>query len=151
MKIVVFFILNLLAGFTWAENYSVGLFLGTPIAVTGQYKLDETHSVDAGFGWAVATYPGNKLYADYLWMLPQQLAAGDADLDIYVGFGGSITAIQAGDDKGLVAIAPRAPLGIKYILADSPTEIFGEIAPMLNISPATNLAFDIGLGIRYLF
>ncbi len=151
MRIFVFIIFNLLAGFAWAENYSVGLILGTPLAVTGQYKLDETHAVDAGFGWAVATYPGNKIYADYLWLLPQQLAAGDADLDIYVGVGGSITAIQSGDDKGRVAIAPRAPLGIKYILAESPTEIFGEIAPMLNISPDSNLAFDIGLGIRYLF
>ena len=144
MRIFVFIIFNLLAGFAWAENYSVGLILGTPLAVTGQYKLDETHAVDAGFGWAVATYPGNKIYADYLWLLPQHL-------DIYVGVGGSITAIQSGDDKGRVAIAPRAPLGIKYILAESPTEIFGEIAPMLNISPDSNLAFDIGLGIRYLF
>jgi hypothetical protein len=48
-------------------------------------------------------------------------------------------------------IGPRAPVGLSYNFRKVPIEVFGEIALVLDLIPATGADLDLALGGRYYF
>ena len=53
------------------------------------------------------------------------------------------------DDDTKVGI--RIPLGVDYIFAESPFDVFVEIAPILNLVPETEFDWSGGVGARFWF
>ena len=43
----------------------------------------------------------------------------------------------------------RIPLGLSYLISNSPLELFGELAPVLDLTPDTTFRVNGGLGLRY--
>jgi len=48
-------------------------------------------------------------------------------------------------------VGVRIPVGINYIFAKAPLDIFLEIVPMLELVPRTEFNLNGGIGIRYFF
>jgi len=53
------------------------------------------------------------------------------------------------DDKAAFGI--RVPLGIGYLFAEAPFDLFAEIAPILDLTPDTDLEINAAVGVRFYF
>lgn len=42
----------------------------------------------------------------------------------------------------------RIPVGVSYEFPSAPFDVFGEIAPIVDLAPETELAFNAGVGVR---
>jgi hypothetical protein len=71
-------------------------------------------------------------------------------LPLYVGVGGRLKIKNnKGNDDNRFGI--RVPLGIVYMLESAPVDVFLEIAPILDLTPKTDVSVNGGLGFRYFF
>jgi hypothetical protein len=66
-------------------------------------------------------------------------------LPLYFGIG---FRIRIGDED---RIGIRIPVGICYLFEQSPLDIFLELGPVLDLTPATKLRVTSSVGIRYFF
>ena len=64
---------------------------------------------------------------------------------IYVGIGGRVV-LADNPSFGI-----RIPVGIDYLFADAPIDIFLELVPIMDLSPKTDFGIGGGIGIRYWF
>jgi hypothetical protein len=83
---------------------------------------------------------------DYLYHM---VAAGDLRIPgwkFYLGIGGSLKLEEDDSRLGL-----RVPFGVNYLFKSSPFDFFAEIAPILDLAPATEIRMNFGVGIRYFF
>jgi len=69
-------------------------------------------------------------------------------LPFYFGVGGRIK-IEEGKKEDKIGV--RIPVGLDYLFADTPLDIFVEVVPVLDLVPDTDLDFNAAVGIRYLF
>jgi hypothetical protein len=53
------------------------------------------------------------------------------------------------EDENAVALGVRGSVGINAMPFSAPVEIFGELAPIIGITPTTGLGWDAAIGIRY--
>ena len=79
------------------------------------------------------------------------LGSGLAEADVgrmlfYAGIGGRVKAEE--DDS---RIGVRVPLGLDYVFAGPPLDVFFEVAPVLDVAPGTDFRVNGGIGIRYYF
>ncbi|HLF34405.1 MAG TPA: hypothetical protein VI583_09215, partial [Cyclobacteriaceae bacterium] len=83
------------------------------------------------------------IHVDYLAHFMNALEVNQGQLPLYLGIGGSLW--TAADTH----FGVRIPFGINYIFGDVPLDIFAEIAPGMQLIPATDLLLEGGIGIRY--
>ena len=134
-----------------ADEVGIGAVLGSPTGVSAHLRLDEGHLLAGALAYNLSKYPGLHLSVDYLWDNVYEFNIKSAKWDVYYGLGGRIIAIQSGDDKNKTAFGVRAPLGTSHTIRDPNIMVFGEIAPVLNLAPSTDVGFDLGIGFRILF
>ena len=85
------------------------------------------------------------LQADYAFHEFNLIKVSKGKLPVYFGIGGRVF---LSDD---VTIGVRVPLGINYMFANAPVDIFLEVVPILNLVPSTNFEVNGGIGFRYFF
>ena len=134
-----------------ADDVGVGAILGSPTGVSGHIRMDDRHLLAGALAYNFSKYPGLHISVDYLWDNSYEFSIKSWQWDVYYGLGGRVIAVQSGDDKNKTALGVRAPLGTSHTLRDPHIMIFGEIAPVLNFIPNTDLGFDLGVGFRILF
>ena len=127
------------------KNFGVGIILGEPTGMSAKYWVSKGNAVDAGVAWAFTRKGFFHLHADYLWHFPDVIESTERFV-LYVGVGGRL---GFGDDKTRVGV--RIPGGIAFWPKGAPIDVFLEIAPILDLIPATKLSGNGGLGIRYFF
>ncbi|MBX3017046.1 MAG: hypothetical protein KF767_04085 [Bdellovibrionaceae bacterium] len=137
-----------------AGPIGVGLILGTPVGVTGNYKLDEGHSIDLALAWRF--YPGTETYlhSTYLWRFPDYYRVEEFPMLFYAGVGGrlySTTRETNKPDTGRTYLGVRTSVGTSYTLPKAPVEFFGELALTLDLTPSTAASIGAGLGGRFYF
>ncbi len=139
------------------QDFGVGIILGEPTGLTIKRWVSGTHAVDAGLAWSFTENASFHLHADYL-VHSFDLVDGDdvhGWLPWYFGLGARIKLQEENDGKGrndeddLVGI--RVPLGVAYMFADSPIDIFAEIVPILDLVPATDFDLNAAIGARFYF
>ena len=71
-------------------------------------------------------------------------------MPVYCGIGGRV-GFYDGDGKhdDRTRAGVRVPLGVTYILADAPLDVFVEVVPMLDVAPRTALRWDAAAGVRF--
>jgi hypothetical protein len=45
----------------------------------------------------------------------------------------------------------RVPVGVSYLFAHEPIDLFLEVVPIMDVTPATDLSVNASLGARYYF
>ena len=77
-----------------------------------------------------------------------------SQLPLYYGLGGRVKLKDNSNNKNkdndtLVGI--RLPVGVSYLFKDAPVDLFGEIAPILDVVPETDFGWGAALGARFYF
>ncbi len=143
---LVFSVVGCLWQFSSAQNgaFELGVIVGEPTGVSVKLWASELSAFDLAAAWSFVD-PRFHVHADYLIHTRRLISVERGRLPLYTGFGG---VIEAGEDLGL---AVRVPLGITYLFETIPLSLFFEVAPQLELAPATDFDVDGGLGARFVF
>lgn len=166
MKKIVLLLLLLLISAAGAEarvaepqyRYGIGVILGEPTGFTGKYWLNNKEAYDLSVSFRFSSYlylSGAYLYHNYD-VFRKMEDPGSAALY----YGGGFRFIADSDhhfrkhyeeDTYDALFGLRGTVGVSYIIPNQPFEVFIELSPIMNITPATDLDFSAGVGARFLW
>jgi hypothetical protein len=144
---VAFIALATFAGTLGAQT-SIGVIAGEPTGLSVRQVLGTAASLDLAVAWSLVprgeSGAGGSLYlhVDYQQYF-EQIDVEAVQLLFFVGVGPKIYL----SDQPVVGA--RVPIGLFYNFPDLPLEAFLEIAPGLNLIPATELDVMGAIGLRY--
>jgi len=122
-------------------NTELGIILGEPTGISLKLWQSNRSAFDAALAWSFGRNESIHVHANYLIHEPLQVDRGT--LMLYYGIGART--ILADDPK----LGARIPVGLQYIIPSSRLSLFFEVAPILDLIPATNFGVNGGLGVRY--
>lgn len=129
------------------KDLGIGFMVGEPTGLTAKSWTGDRNAIDIGVAWSFGRYEAITLQADYLWHNYNIFSEVDqGTLPLYYGIGGRLV---FGDNNSY--IGARVPVGINYLFEDAPVGLFLEVAPILNLAPATDFDIDGTLGARFYF
>lgn len=129
-----------------ANQKGLGVSIGNPIGVNGKYWLDDTKAVDAGAGFSFGKHTDFSLHSDFLLHSKGALFINDVNpLDLYYGLGGRM---EFADD---IELGIRVPVGLAFVTEGGQSDIFAEIAPIIDLVSKTGLELHFLFGARYYF
>ena len=128
------------------SGFGVGVIIGEPTGVCGKYWLDDLTAIDAGVAWAFKDEGAVHVHVDYLFHKFEVFTVDKGKLPLYYGIGGRV---KFDEDDSLFGV--RIPVGMNYLFANDPLDLFLEIVPILNLAPETDLSFNGAIGIRFFF
>jgi hypothetical protein len=125
-------------------DVAVGIIVGEPTGIS--FKYDNFPVL--GVAWSFENY--FHVHVDF-WLLNPVLSE---PVTWFLGVGGKAKfyfdeARQREEDSGF-ALGVRVPVGIQYIF-ETHYELFLEVAPGIELFPATEFDIDFGIGFRYHF
>lgn len=147
--IIIFFsILITSNAFGFERNkFGIGVMAGDPTGITAKYMIDNNSGIDAAIGWK--TSGDNEFYisSDYLVHMYDLIKIPKGVSPLY--FGGGLRFIDR--DKKDNKFGIRIPGGVEYLFLNNSIGAFGEIVPILDLTPDTEFNLEFGIGIRYFF
>jgi hypothetical protein len=136
----------LLSGSSVAGNFGAGIIAGEPTGLSGQMWLSKSTALDAAVAWSFGGGEDALLVqSDYVFYNMGMIDVKTGAMGLYFGLGGRIK-FQSKSQIGI-----RVPIGLDYMFANAPVDIFGEIVPILDLVDETELNFSAALGVRYFF
>ncbi len=146
-KLIIFILLFLVLLSVQAQNktFGIGVILGEPTGISAKLWLGEVMAIDFAAAWSFVNSTAFQLHADYLFHLMELIKVSKGKLPLYFGVGGRM---KFGDK---VKAGVRIPVGLAYMFANVPLDLFVEVVPMLNLVPATGFDIGGGIGVRYFF
>jgi hypothetical protein len=134
-------------------TWELGIILGEPTGLSAKYWMTTNTALDFGAAWSFGENGNFHLHCDYLYHNFDIFKVDEGSLPLYFGIGGRIR-FEGDDtmdkDHG-THVGLRLVLGIEYLVAAYPMSIFFEVAPIVDLAPATEGSMNGGLGIRYVF
>jgi hypothetical protein len=127
------------------RGFGLGISIGEPTGLNGKFWVSGSNAIDGGIAWSFRRQGFLHVHADYLWHF-SDIARGSVKLLPYIGVGGRIGARNGGAMLGV-----RVPFGLACFPGRAPIDIFLEVAPVVDLAPATELQGNGGIGIRYYF
>jgi hypothetical protein len=127
------------------HGFGMGLILGEPTGLSAKLWTSGDNAFDFAAAWSFKGDGHLLLQADYVWHFFNLMPVSSGKLPLYIGIGGRV--ILADDPR----FGVRIPIGIDYLFADAPIDVFLELVPILDLSPETDFGVGGGLGIRYWF
>ena len=127
------------------HGFGMGLILGEPTGLSAKLWTSGDNAFDFAAAWSFKGDGNLLLQADYVWHFFELMPVPSGKLPLYIGIGGRVV---LADDP---SFGIRVPIGIDYLFADAPIDIFLELVPILDLSPETDFGVGGGLGIRYWF
>lgn len=151
------FCLLLAAGAARAQDdFGIGVILAEPTGLSAKLWLNENEAFDAAAAWSFSDYSSFQFHADYLMHRFDLFRNVDTTVGrpaLYFGVGGRL---KLGEDNGRGnddedRLGIRVPVGMTYIFAQAPFDVFGEVVPVLDLAPDTELDFNAAIGGRFYF
>lgn len=135
------------------NDFGVGMIVGSPTGLSLK-KWFGNNAIDAAAGWSSDAF---NIHVDYLFH--NSSLTNKSNVPIHFGVGGRLRFEDKDDNHGHhdddndgdTRLGLRIPLGINYLFAKHPFDIFAEIAPVLDIVPETDFSLDAGVGVRFYF
>lgn len=127
------------------EELSIGLAAPSPTGLSAKLWKTRLVAYDLFAEWDLDSEKFN-FHADYLKHDYERLEAKESNMLFYSGYG--IRLIDEGIHDDTI-LGVRIPFGISYLMNDPPLDVFGELAPRINVLPSTNFGIDVMIGIRY--
>ena len=127
------------------NDFGVGIVLGEPSGLCFKAWTGPKTAIDGAIAWSFGDGEAVHLHVDYLIHDFRMFQARKGDLVFYYGLGGRVKA-QKDSRVGI-----RIPIGISYIFAKAPFDIFLELAPGIDLSPSTDFWVNGCVGLRYYF
>lgn len=139
------------------DDLGLGVIVGEPTGLSLKYWLSDDRAFDAAVAWSFSENDSFQFHADYLihnfdLIDPREVSG---KLPVYYGLGGRLKLKNDNNGKGRnddeALLGLRIPLGITYLFADAPLDIFLEVVPILDIVPETDVDINAAIGIRFYF
>lgn len=138
------------------DGLGVGIILGEPTGLGLKKWLGNDRAIDAGVAWSFSENESLHVHVDYLFHRFDVLtAAVPGRLPVHFGIGGRLKfkdddeKKKRNSDDNLIGI--RVPLGVSYLFASAPIDLFAEIVPVLDVAPDTDFDLNAAIGVRYYF
>jgi hypothetical protein len=139
------------------HGFGLGLILGEPTGLSAKLWTSKINAFDFGLGVGVGgdriKYQGYydngsrvHFHMDYLWHSFNAITSTER-FPLYYGLGARFNSGGGYEES----IGIRGVFGIAWFPHSTPIDIFLELVPVLQITSATGLGIDAGLGIRYFF
>lgn len=139
------------------NRFGAGVIIGDPTGLSLKYWLTGETAADIGVGWSFSGDDYFHIHGDYLLHNFSLIKVPEGNLPLYYGVGARYI-IRENDNRGKNedkdkdnTLGIRIPVGIAYIFADFPVDIFLELVPVVDLIPDTGFGFDGGIGARYFF
>ncbi len=129
-----------------AKEISVGVAVISPTGLSAKFWLSKEHAIDVFGSWSFNSDKFN-FHANYLLHDFNKIKIDENPMAFYYGVG--IRVKNEANKDAILGI--RMPFGVSYLISGVPFDIFGEVAPRVNIVPSTNFGLDVMIGIRYRF
>lgn len=126
------------------SGLGLGVLIGEPTGLSAKMWTSEKTAIDAGVAWSFIGTGFLHLHADML-IHNFAIEVDRGQLPLYFGVGAKLVLASN------LGLGVRVPLGIAYLFADAPVDIFLELVPVLDLIPATGISFEGGIGVRYFF
>ncbi len=128
------------------RGFGLGIVLGEPTGLSGKYWLNDRTAIDGALAWSFYHGSSFHLHADYL-IHSRNVFETQEPLLLYYGVGARL---KSGDIIN-TQFGIRGVIGVEYLLRSAPIDLFLEVAPILDLTPATDLLFNAGIGARFFF
>ena len=125
---------------------SAGVIIGEPTGFSFKGWLDSKSAFDAGLAWSFVRGGSFHIHADYLFHSFGVFNTTEK-IPLYFGVGGRIKTYKDEDAR----VGVRGVIGVGYFFKDAPVDLFLEVAPVIDLTPATELQVNAGFGARYFF
>ncbi len=127
------------------DEFGLGIILGEPTGISGKLWTSATTAVDGAIAWSFGNQDALHLHADYLMHRFDLIHVDQGRMAVHFGLGARLKF----DDDDSFGI--RFPIGLTYLVANSPLDIFLEVVPLLDIVPDTDFNPNAAIGVRYFF
>lgn len=127
------------------DDFGLGIMLGEPTGISGKMWLSSTTAVDGAVAWSFSNQNALHLHADYLAHRFDLIHVDQGRMAVHFGIGARLKF----DDNDSFGI--RFPVGLTYLVANSPLDVFLELVPLLDIVPDTEFNPNAAIGVRYFF
>ena len=136
--------------FASADPLGVGVVIGSPIGIAGNYFINRRHSIDAVLAPDYGKDNGAYIHSTYLWHYPKALVIDRHPIGAYWGLGARLRTVDKFDDDE-IRLGPRVSGGLRYRVRSAPVDFFVEIGMVVDLIEKSGLAANLGLGVRYYF
>ena len=127
------------------RNFGLGIILGQPTGLSAKLWTGKNTAIDAALAWSFTGNGALYVHADYLLHNFDLIRVEKGQLPVYFGIGARVMlASNAG-------VGVRIPIGLNYLFAGAPLDIFLEVVPVLDLVPSTAFTVNGGIGVRYFF
>jgi hypothetical protein len=128
------------------EGLGLGIIAGEPTGLSLKTWLSPKTAVDAAAAWSFVDQGAFHVHADYLVHDYGVFHVDRGALPLYYGVGARL---KVQNQDPLVGV--RVPVGVDYLFAEHPIDLFFELVPILDVTPATRLNLNASVGGRYFF
>jgi hypothetical protein len=128
-------------------NLGLGVIFGEPTGLSAKYWTTESTAIDVGVAWSFSGDGQFHIFGDYLFHHFGLFDVSKGALPVYIGLGGRILFRE--DKKDIIGV--RLPIGIEYYFEDWPLAVYGEVVPILDLTPDTDGDISGGIGVRFYF
>jgi hypothetical protein len=130
------------------KHVGVGFILGEPTGIDAKFWLANEHALEFGAAWSLSGNNEFHIQGDYLFHKFDLIHINTGDqFPLFFGIGGRMVLVENADD----VIGIRFPVGLTYIFANYPFDIFGEIVPILDVAPDSDFDLEAAIGARFWF
>lgn len=130
-----------------AYGFGLGIMVGEPTGINGKMWTSPENAIVGGAAWSFSENGEFALHGDYLWHKFTLLNVEKGKLPLYFGVGARMQMRDNADDR----FGVRIPVGLDYLFADAPVDIFIEFVPILDLTPDTEMRLNAALGARFFF
>jgi len=129
------------------STFGLGIVIGEPTGINAKLFLDGNNALDMAAAWSLSGDNDLHLRVDYIFHRYQLIKVDKGKLPFFFGLGGRVEFRENRDDK----VGVRVPVGLAYEFANAPFDVFGEIVPVLELTPDTDFEFEGAIGVRFWF
>lgn len=127
--------------------FGLGIIVGEPTGLDLKWFLNNVNAVEGAVAWSFSGDTEVHIQADYLYHFYEWIEVKQGLLPVFIGIGGRIAFVENDDD--LVGV--RIPIGLSYEFEGGVVDVFGELVPVLNLTPDTEFDFEGAIGGRFWF
>ena len=129
------------------DGVGLGVIIGEPTGPCFKIWTGSKTAIDGGLAWTLDHHSSMHIHVDYLMHDFSLIKVEKGRLPLYFGIGGRILFEEDSDDR----VGARVPVGLEYLFDGAPMDIFLEVAPVVDLTPDTELDFNAAIGVRYFF
>jgi hypothetical protein len=142
-------ILLSLPGLSKNRKYGLGVIIGEPTGISGNYRLNTQNNISAALAFNSDIY----MHGIYSFQKPNSFKVDQFKFGWYFGIGGQLQFKKDTSDNNekKYFMGPRGVIGVNLPIERDEFDIFGETALFLSILPKTDVIISLSVGGRIYF